>query len=355
MQLMDLIVQAACDLLESGKSFVLATIISHSGSTPRTSGSWMIVTADGRGIGTIGGGLLEARAMSRAVELIEGGRSAILPFDLSFPTVDTMDMICGGKAEVLLDCIRPTAVNVSAFNQWRRRIDDRQPGWLLTTVAGEGGAVDTIDHCLLTADGEMIGAWPFSEGQRQRIMAAAARCSTISTVPLDDAFVVVMPAQRACTVHLFGAGHVALFTAKVAEVVGFQVVVADDRQEFANAERFPGAHGIRVLERFDQAFAGQRIGVDDYVVILTRGHLHDRTVLAQALRTDAGYIGMIGSRKKRDAIYKALLKDGFSQAEIDRVHSPIGLSIGAETPEEIAVSIVAEMIQHRASELKADR
>ena len=84
---------------------------------------------------------------------------------------------------------------------------------------------------------------------------------------------------------------------------------------------------------------------EDFIVILTRGHLHDKTVLAQALKTGAGYIGMIGSQRKRDAIYRALLKGGFSKRDIDRVHSPIGLSIGAETPEEIAVSIVAEMIQ----------
>jgi xanthine dehydrogenase accessory factor len=104
-----------------------------------------------------------------------------------------------------------------------------------------------------------------------------------------------------------------------------------------------------VLASFEAALDGIGIGQGDYIVILTRGHLHDRTVLAQALKTDAGYIGMIGSRRKRDAIYTSLLKDGFSQADIDRVHSPIGLAIGAETPEEIAVSIVAEMIRHRAS------
>ncbi len=100
-----------------------------------------------------------------------------------------------------------------------------------------------------------------------------------------------------------------------------------------------------MLESFNDAFSGLSVGRDDFIVILTRGHLHDKTVLAQALKTGAGYIGMIGSRRKRDAIYGALLEEGFGQRDIDRVHSPIGLSIGADTPEEIAVSIVAEMIQ----------
>jgi xanthine dehydrogenase accessory factor len=134
----------------------------------------------------------------------------------------------------------------------------------------------------------------------------------------------------------------------MAAMVGFRISVCDDRQEFANRERFPEAHQIRILENFAQAFAGLAIGREDFVIILTRGHLHDKTVLAQALRTEAGYIGMIGSRKKRDAIYAALLKEGFDPADIDRVHSPIGLAIGAETPEEIAVSILAELIFVRA-------
>jgi xanthine dehydrogenase accessory factor len=344
---MNLIAQAANNLLEKGDPFVLATIISHSGSTPRTAGSRMIITGDGRGIGTIGGGLLEAHVMARAVELIACGQSAIMPFDLSFPTVDTMDMICGGRAEVLLDCIVPDPANVALFDRWQAMTDNREVGWLLTVVAG-GDTVERIDRCLLTADGVMIGEWPRSDLERQQVTTAAMEATAITTVVLDDAFVVVELAQRASTVHLFGAGHVALCTARVAHMVGFRVVVADDRTEYANARRFPDAHEIRVLERFDQALAGQTVGGDDYVVILTRGHLHDQTVLAQALRTDAGYIGMIGSHRKRDAIYRALRKDGISQTNIDRVHSPIGVSIGAETPEEIAVSIVAELIAVRA-------
>ena len=134
---MNAIAQSACDLLKKGETFILATIVSHSGSTPRTAGSRMIVTADGRGIGTIGGGLLEAGSMSRAVELIDRNESAILPFDLSFETVDSMDMICGGQAEVLLACIRPTPISLTVFNAWRALMADRQAGWLLTVVTGE--------------------------------------------------------------------------------------------------------------------------------------------------------------------------------------------------------------------------
>jgi xanthine dehydrogenase accessory factor len=347
---MDMIAQAVCDLLKKGETVVLATIVSHAGSTPRTSGSRMIITANGRGIGTIGGGLLEAEAMARAVELIRDGQSAIISFDLSHRIVDSMDMICGGQAEVLLDCLQPTATTIAAFDRWRRLLVKRQPGWLLTLITGPEGRIERTDHCLLTADGERIGDACLSDEMRDDILASADGISDLRTRLYGDRLMVVEPAITAYRVHLFGAGHVALSTCAMAATVGFEVVVADDRKAYANRQRFPDALALRVLEHFEQAFSGISVGRQDYIVIVTRGHLHDKIVLSQALQSDAGYIGMIGSRSKRDAIYTALLGDGFSQADIGRVHSPIGLSIGAETPEEIAVSIVAEMIRHRAGQ-----
>jgi xanthine dehydrogenase accessory factor len=158
----------------------------------------------------------------------------------------------------------------------------------------------------------------------------------------------VEPTVLPGTVYLFGAGHVSRPVAELASVVDFQTVVLDDRAEFSNAERFPKADQIKVIPSFHQAFEGLDIDRDSYVVILTRGHLHDKTVLEQALKSNAGYIGMIGSRRKRDLIYQELLGKGFAKNELERVCAPIGLAIGAETPEEIAVSIVAELIQVRA-------
>lgn len=345
---MDSIAQTAAELLDAGETFVLATIVSHTGSIPRTSGTRMIVTADGRGVGTIGGGVIEAGAMSRAAALIRDGASALLPFDLSHTTVETMDMICGGCADVLLDCIGPTEINKTVFFRWRDLLDAGGQGWLLTVVDTQDSDVQRIGHCLLTSDGGMIGGWPLAEDQRKRVADAARGAGATRTLPVEGGFVVVEPARRPTTVHLFGAGHVALSTAAMAAMTGFRVTVADDREEFANAERFPDAADVRVLDSFEAAMNGESMGPGDFIVILTRGHLYDKTVLAQALKTGAGYIGMIGSRKKRDAIYRDLRKEGFVDAEIDRVHSPIGLSIGAETPQEIAVSIVAELIATKA-------
>jgi xanthine dehydrogenase accessory factor len=148
--------------------------------------------------------------------------------------------------------------------------------------------------------------------------------------------------------YIFGAGHVSRFTARVAAMVGFRTVVLDDREEYANRERFPEADEVVVLPSFAGCCDSFKDDAEAFVVIVTRGHLHDRTVLAEALRTRARYVGMIGSSTKRNKIYDSLLADGFTRADIERCYSPIGLPLGGQTPEEIAVSIVGELIQVRA-------
>jgi len=159
------------------------------------------------------------------------------------------------------------------------------------------------------------------------------------------------PWAAASPLYIFGAGHVSRPTAQVAALAGFRVTVLDDRPEFANAERFPQAE-TRVLDGYDDCFAKLSAGPGAFVVIVTRWHVHDAEVLGQALSTGAGYIGMIGSRRKRDAVYQRLRGQGFTDADLARVHCPIGLDIGAETPEEIAVSIVAELVQARAGKAR---
>ena len=152
------------------------------------------------------------------------------------------------------------------------------------------------------------------------------------------------------TVYIFGAGHVSQQLAPLVKRVHFKVVVIDDREIFANRERFPEADEIIVSE-FQKCF--DEINIDDssYFVIVTRGHLYDGLVLEQAVKTDAHYVGMIGSRKKIQILYQNLLMKGVPKEILDKVHAPIGLDINSETPEEIAVSIVAELIKVRGQPL----
>ena len=158
----------------------------------------------------------------------------------------------------------------------------------------------------------------------------------------------IEPVHYLGTVYIFGAGHVSQKLASLTSFVGFQTVVLDDRGEYANKDRFPDAGRVIVASDMGNCMKDLPINKSSYIVIVTRGHAYDMTILAQALQTDAGYIGMIGSRRKRDIIYEHLRQSGVSEEALNRVHSPIGTRINAETPEEIAVSIIGELISARA-------
>lgn len=152
----------------------------------------------------------------------------------------------------------------------------------------------------------------------------------------------VEPILPSPTLYIFGGGHVSGAVARAAHSVGFAVGVIDDRESFANRERFPMAGEI--YTSFEEAFEKVKPNASSYLLIVTRGHKDDMRVLAWAVRTSARYVGMIGSKRKVISVYKALEKEGYSPAEFERVHAPVGLNIGALTPEEIAISITAELI-----------
>jgi xanthine dehydrogenase accessory factor len=156
----------------------------------------------------------------------------------------------------------------------------------------------------------------------------------------------IEPVFPSPTLFIFGAGHVSLCIYKIAKLVGFRVVVVDDRTEFANTERFPEADEI-VAEDFPTAFSRLTVNKSSYIAIVTRGHQLDETVLEWAVTTEARYIGMIGSQTKNEVIFAHLRSKGISEEKLQQIHAPIGLDISAETPEEIAVSIVAEIIHAR--------
>jgi xanthine dehydrogenase accessory factor len=350
---MNPIPETAARLLDEGRAFVLATIVSRHGSTPRTAGTRMIVIADGSIQGTIGGGLVEANVIDAAGGVLRSRRPLLMPFDLTRSEVAAMDMICGGRLEVLLECVAPGSPAAGVLRGWRDAIGRREACQMVTVIRFEGAAVADTDHLLIQDRRVVVGGRSLPDEALERILDAGDGAAGLRSVAIGGDLAVVEAVLPGEIVYLFGAGHVAHPTSRLAAFAGFRVVVVDDRPEFANRERFPDAEEVRVVPDFGVALHGCRHDPEAFVVILTRGHLHDRTVLAQALRTDAGYIGMIGSRRKWDQIYAALRQEGFTEADLQRVSSPIGLPIGAETPEEIAFSIVAELIQVRARRRQA--
>jgi len=164
-----------------------------------------------------------------------------------------------------------------------------------------------------------------------------------------DVEIFIEPVIPAPTVFIFGGGHIALALAKMAKLVGFKIVVIDNRPEYAAPQRFPEAEQALAID-YAQSFSKLKIGKTGYIVIVTHGHMGDEVVLEGALKTEAKYIGMIGSKTKNKAVYSHLLAKGITQEQLDRIYAPIGLSIYARTPEEIAASILAEIIQVKRSD-----
>jgi xanthine dehydrogenase accessory factor len=185
----------------------------------------------------------------------------------------------------------------------------------------------------------------------QEALASVGADAAARLVPLGPDRLVIEPVVPPDTVYLIGAGHVSKEIAWLTHRLAFRTVVIDDRPEFASKERFPMADSLRVCPDYTDVFTGFTLGEDSFIVIVTRGHRFDKKVLAQALASKAGYIGMIGSARKKDTIYHGLMDDGVDPSEFERVHCPVGLDIEAETPAEIAVSIAAQLIDHRARRL----
>jgi xanthine dehydrogenase accessory factor len=343
------LIQQICTTLNDGQDLVLVTISSQSGSTPRLAGAKMIILRDGRIGGTIGGGQVEALAIQEAATCFSTRKSLRQCFDLTNSMAANTDMICGGRMEVFLEYIAPSDNNREIF---QRLLTSVQSGRRITLVCPlpDGEQEEprfVVDHRGTPSRGDVPDTLLSAIKQVRTSISAATLIEHQGRKYLLSFFAV------AGTVYLVGAGHVSACPAKAASRVGFRVVVMDDRAEFANRERFPTADEIKVLSSFDNCFKGFEIDHDAYLVIVTRGHMHDMEVLDQALQTEAGYLGMIGARRKRNAIYSKLMDKGVKEAQLEKVHCPIGLGIEADTPEEIAVSIVGELIYQRATGRKA--
>jgi xanthine dehydrogenase accessory factor len=247
------VLSAAARALAEGQAVALVTVVRAQGSTPQRAGAKMLVWADGRTVGTIGGGCYENDAFWKAREAIASGKPLLLHYELNDDFAQENGLICGGRMDVHVD-------------------------------------------------------------------------------PL-------VPASR---LFIIGAGHVGLHLAKAAADVGFRIHVIDDREKFANADRFPGAE--IVVEPIPEWLHRAELPASSYVVVVTRGHQHDLDALRALAVRELKYLGLIGSRAKVARIYEALLAEGMAPECLERVHSPIGLEIGAVTPAEIAISILAELI-----------
>lgn len=346
---MDYHIDELCQILIQNQPVVITTVLSHQGSTPRSTGSRMLVLPGGEIIGTIGGGKVEAEVMQTAFELFVSKTSRIRSFDLrKRPDLDDLDVICGGQMTILMEYLQATAENIDTFQKLQTALKQGRDSLMIASLKQTARGVQVGRRCHVQKRGKISGNCPYPETDLHQLAAQVSGAGIPVVLPAGGQEYLIESYSVTGTVFIFGAGHVARQVAAISKRVGFTTLVLDDRKEFASPDRFPDADRILVLDTFEDALQKLSLDSDSYIVILTRGHRHDQTVLSQALKTDARYIGMIGSRRKRDTIYRNLLDDGFTTKDIDRVHSPIGIDIQAETPEEIGVSIVAELILERA-------
>lgn len=366
-----------------GVPLALVVITAARGSTPRKPGTAMLVGADGTAAGTVGGGALEAQVVAAARQALREGRSGCRAFSLTPREAADDGMICGGNLEVLVDCLdAPGSAHGEILTRARRdweagrecllvySLDNRDdvtareeqmppPEREAVPKGGLTGAGNapadkavTIGLGLLSGDEFVIGTLASCGAEPPELAAAVKKASRrrsavlLNMGPRRRFF--LLPLTSPITVVIAGAGHIARPLSTLCRFAGFRTTIIDDRPEFAGRESFPAADRIVITPSFANCFREAATGPEDFIVIATRGHLSDAAVLAQALRTGAAYIGMIGSRKKRETVYRQLAGEGFSPEALARVHCPVGLAIGAQTPEEIAVSIVAELIAVRS-------
>lgn len=324
---MKTILNAMLKALARGESCVLCSIFATSGSSPRGAGAKMAVFADGTTLGTVGGGAVELHSTQRALEAIRTGGSALKSYDLRPNDVADIGMICGGRVTVYFQLFSPQQeADIAVLRRWCELLDQDIDLWLL-----------------LALDSERVRE--FRVLTRSEIPQEQKKLFTSRAV--WDGELYVEPLARAGKACIFGGGHVGRALAPVLANVGFRVVVFDDREALAKKENYPAADEV-VYGDFRAIYDKVTLTPNDYAVIMTPGHQADYEILAQALRSEATYIGCIGSQGKVAKTRARLLEAGFDEADIARIHSPIGLPILAETPEEIAISIAAEMIEHRA-------
>lgn len=299
------------EILQQNQTAVLATVIETKGSTPRETGAKMIVGENGEILGTIGGGAGEAKVIEAAKIVLQSGAKQSVEIDL---TTFQAEGICGGKMRVWLEC-------------WRGAESLRLINQIIENLATGRNAI------FVTPFDEQKSPYLQTENETHRENAFVER--------LDPPPVLL----------IVGAGHVGIELAKIAANIGFEIVLQDDRAEWANAENYPCAKEI-LNEPIEAAINKLSDRAPLFIALLTRGFEYDINALNIILRREKSfaYLGMIGSERRVREVFRELEKRGFSKNELDKIRAPIGLKIGALTPAEIAVSIAAELILVRRNE-----
>lgn len=328
---------------------VLATVVRTRGSAPQVPGSSALFDDKGLFAGTVGGGAVEKRIQEISAERYAGRNSGYFHFNLKNDISKKEEAICGGQITILVDA--SPEKHMQAFEEMRKSLTQHEPGLLLThVVTGEEDnaliqrywVTGTQKHSI--PDDLKLKADPVVKE-----MLLAADPSSYCEIELTpeagmQTFLFFEPVFPPLKLVIAGAGHIGKALAHLGKLIGFEVTVVDDRPEYANMENIPDAAHI-ISDDVGKVMRGLPKGPDTYIVIVTRGHKDDAEALKACIGADNGYLGMIGSKNKIQAIREEFIGKGWSTTEQwAALHSPIGLEINSRTVEEIAISIAAQLI-----------
>ena len=343
------------ELAQAGEPVVTATVIAARGSTPREAGARMIVHGDGRMSGSVGGGCGEAQVLLEAARAFDGASPRLCEVDLSGEIDDESATHCGGVMEVFLDPVRwdkgraEGLADLALVRAVRAASHAQQPVAVAVAVGPGTAGVAPGSKWLVDASGALHGAAPGALGGALRTLGMQALASGASRgcARAEGLAIYVEVVAPAPQLVIAGAGHIAQPLCRMAKELDFEVVVIDDRASFANRARFPQADEI-LVGPFAEVLTARPPGPATHLALVTRGHQQDEAVLKAVIGSGAAYIGMIGSRRRVREVFRHLSAAGVPQELIDRVQAPVGLDIGARTPAEIALSILAQLVQLRA-------
>jgi len=343
-------------LLKEGETLAVTTIVSTLGSTPREVGAKMIVTASGEILGTIGGGCGEAEVRRRAVEVIRSRRPEMVRVELLDDIESDSPAVCGGVLDTFIDPWSKDAGIALRLAEELYEISEAGNAAVLASVLASDGFDDVTPggKCLVRNGEVCCGNIPNQELLAAILKEAAVRqehedCLRVtlelSGGRMAEVFFEVMTAVR--KVVIVGAGHLAIPLVQYTKILGFHTTVIDDRVIFANRERFPDADEVLAGD-MAETLGGLEITPQTYIVLITRGHQFDEPCLRAVIHSSAKYIGMIGSRRRVKACFIRFRdEEGIPEELLSRVHAPIGIDINAESPEEIALAIAAELVKVR--------
>ena len=342
------------DHWSENETYYLATVVRSKGSAPQKSGSSALISSKGLIAGTVGGGIVEARVLDKAAELGLTKESAFFDFDLSNEISDIEESVCGGALTILIEYIGSD--KMVCLSGMKETLQQGGSGVMLVLCEkAEYGKLSVGRKWYAPGSSIMIeGLTPAEEKEVNEFLSQAHPENSFEELSplafnLSGRAVYAEYLKPMPVLVIAGAGHVGRALTHLAALTGFSVVVVDDRAEYANASRLPEAAEI-ITGDIAASLKALRKDRNTYIVIVTHGHKHDASALRACLGSDLAYLGMIGSRTKVDAMKKEFMEKGWvSSEQWQRIYAPVGLSIGSRTVEEIAVSIIAQLIQVRSS------